>query len=58
MQKVYFGQPSDFQRGWIDIGWKEMTAAAPLVLLILWIGIYPAPLLKQIEPATHIEESK
>lgn len=51
MQKVYFGAPTAFQSSWIDIGTKEFLIAAPLVALILWIGIYPAPVLETINPA-------
>lgn len=51
MQKVYFGAPAAFQSSWIDIGTKELLIAAPLVALILWIGIYPAPVLNEINPA-------
>lgn len=45
MQRVYFEEPTHktHQR---DIGFKEFLQAIPLVALILWIGIYPAPLLK------------
>jgi NADH-quinone oxidoreductase subunit M len=45
MQKVYFEEPSFFQESWVDIKAKELAVALPLVLLILWIGIYPAPVL-------------
>jgi NADH-quinone oxidoreductase subunit M len=48
MEKMYFGEPSAFQKSWIDIQAKEIAIAVPLILLILWIGIYPAPLLEQI----------
>lgn len=51
MQKMYFGPPSTFQPPLIDIGVKEIAIALPLVVLILCVGIYPAPLLKQIAPA-------
>lgn len=51
VQKMYFGPPSPFQNTWVDITGKEMSIAMPLVALILWIGIYPAPVLKPIEPA-------
>jgi NADH-quinone oxidoreductase subunit M len=53
MQKVYFENPSSFQEDWIDIKGKEFAIAFPLILLILWLGIYPAPVLEQIEPATE-----
>lgn len=49
MQKMYFGAPSFFQDSWVDIKCKEFLIATPLVLLILWIGIYPQPLLKFIQ---------
>lgn len=48
MQKIYFETPSPFQSDWIDIKGKQMIAALPLVVLILWVGLYPAPLLKLI----------
>jgi NADH-quinone oxidoreductase subunit M len=51
MQKVYFNEPSFFQDRWIDIGTKEFLIALPLIALILWVGIYPQPLLQIIRPA-------
>ena len=33
--------------------WRERLAMAPLVLLILLLGIYPKPLLSIIEPSTQ-----
>lgn len=54
MQKVYFETPGFFQDSWIDIKTREFAIAIPLVAIILWIGIYPAPLLKQLLPAEKI----
>lgn len=52
MQNVYFN-PSNFRpENKSDIKGKDLAVALPLVALILWIGIYPDPLLKQIEPIT------
>lgn len=48
MQKIYFGSPVNAQHPWQDIGVKELLVAAPLIALILWIGLYPAPVLDQI----------
>jgi len=48
MQKVYFEVPTSAARSWIDIGGKHLAIAAPLALLIFWVGIYPAPLLELI----------
>lgn len=53
MQKVYFQAPGFFQESWIDIKEKEMVIALPLVALILWVGIYPGPLLTLIAPAAQ-----
>lgn len=53
MQKVYFGPAVPNQSGWSDIGIKELLIAAPLVALILWLGIYPAPVLEEIKPAAE-----
>lgn len=49
MQKMYFETPSLRQDAWQDIRWRELAIALPLVAIIFWVGIYPAPLLKQIE---------
>lgn len=49
MQKVYFEIPSGFQPNWVDIKLKDLAIALPLVAVIFWIGIYPAPILKDIE---------
>src|ERR1700733_1101310 len=53
VQKVYFQAPGFFQESWIDIKGKELAIALSLVALILWVGIYPQPLLKLIEPAAN-----
>lgn len=53
MQNIYFKAPTFYQETWVDIKGKEWAVALPLVLLMLWIGIYPAPVLKQIEPAAE-----
>jgi NADH-quinone oxidoreductase subunit M len=51
MQKVYFEEPSLFQQNWIDIKSKEIIIALPIILITLWIGIYPSPMLKIINLA-------
>lgn len=49
MQNVYFGPPSKLNTSSLDIGMKEFAIVTPLILLILWFGIYPGPILKQLE---------
>lgn len=51
MQKVYFEAPRHFESSEGDVGVKEMSIALPLVFLVLWVGIYPSPVLNQIIPA-------
>jgi NADH-quinone oxidoreductase subunit M len=34
-----------------DLNWRELGLLAPLVAAILWIGVYPAPLLRRMEGA-------
>lgn len=53
MQKIYFETPSEPSRVWADLSPFEWGAAIPLIALILWIGIYPSPFLKQIAPAAE-----
>jgi len=51
MQLIYFQEPAPFQNRWVDIHKRELCIAFPLILLVLWIGIYPAPVLKLIQPS-------
>ena len=53
MQKTYFEEASPLQSNWIDMKALEGAVALPLVLLILWIGIYPSPFLKLISSSSE-----
>jgi len=38
-----------------DLSRRELAVLAPLIVLILWIGIYPAPILERVEAsAEHV----
>lgn len=52
MHSIYFEVASPFQKSFVDIKPKEVMLLIPLMGLILWLGIYPMPALKQIETAT------
>lgn len=54
MQKMYFEAPSHFQESWVDIGWKHFFISFPLIFLIFWIGIYPAPILSLIKQVREL----
>lgn len=53
MQNVYFHKSSPRENNWKDIGLREWLTAIPLVILILWIGIYPTQILEIIAPAAQ-----
>lgn len=53
MESVYFGAPTFFQDRWNDIRTKEFAIAAPLIFLVLFLGIYPKPVLELIKPTTE-----
>ena len=36
-----------------DLSWREMAVLVPLVVGILWLGIYPKPFLQRMEPSAR-----
>jgi len=36
-----------------DLNWREAGMLVPLSALIIWIGVYPAPLLRRMEPSLN-----
>lgn len=59
MQKVYFEAPLKNGKSWNDIRFRELAMSLPLIFLILWIGIYPAPILSYTRSSLPLlEESK
>jgi NADH-quinone oxidoreductase subunit M len=65
IQKMYFQEPNFFQEKWVDIGAKELLISLPLIFLIIWVGVYPAPLLNlakpyadQLQAETKVETTK
>jgi NADH-quinone oxidoreductase subunit M len=52
VQRVAFNKlDRPANRGIPDLGGRELVILVPLVVLILWIGIYPRPFLDRMEPA-------
>jgi NADH-quinone oxidoreductase subunit M len=35
-----------------DLNWREIAIVTPLIVAIVWIGVYPAPILRRMEPAS------
>jgi NADH-quinone oxidoreductase subunit M len=50
-QKVMFGKPTEMQQEITDLDAREILLLSPLVVMIFWIGIYPATFLRIAEPA-------
>jgi NADH:ubiquinone oxidoreductase subunit 4 (subunit M) len=60
-QRVFHGEPDEANADMKDLGWREGLVMAPLLGLIVFLGVYPKPMLERIEPAverlvTHIED--
>jgi NADH-quinone oxidoreductase subunit M len=36
-----------------DLNWRELSIMAPLVAAIIWMGVYPAPVLRRMESTTR-----
>lgn len=53
MQKIYFEKPTPHAELLTDIPTKDLLVSLPLIFLILWLGIYPSPLLKTINSAEN-----
>ena len=59
-QRVFHGPAQAINQGVRDMSWGERAAVAPLLAGIIFIGVYPQPVLSRIEPAVdhlvaHIE---
>lgn len=50
-QRVFHGPAKAFNAGVRDMSWAERLAVAPLLAGIIFIGVYPQPLLSRIQPA-------
>jgi NADH-quinone oxidoreductase subunit M len=51
-RRVVFGPVDNPEnRGLIDLGLREKIVMMALVIPIIWIGVYPNPLLRRIEPS-------
>jgi NADH-quinone oxidoreductase subunit M len=60
-QRVFHGEPDDDNADTPDLTWREGLIMAPLLGLIVFLGVYPKPMLDRIEPSVvklveHIED--
>ena len=60
-QRVFHGEPDEENADMPDMSWREGLVMAPLLGLIVFLGVYPQPMLERIEPSvvrlvSHVEE--
>ena len=58
---MFHGEPSEANRSFPDLRLGEKLVIAPLIALVVVLGVYPKPVLDRIEPAVeqlvrHVEE--
>jgi len=61
-QRVFHGEPDGENAETPDLTWREGMIMAPLLGLIVFLGVYPQPMLDRIQPSvdrlvTHIEDN-
>ena len=61
-QRVFHGTPDDENRSFPEITWQEGLVMAPLVALIVVLGVYPKPVLERMEPSVdrlieHVDDN-
>ena len=61
-QRVFHGEPDEENKGFAELTWREGMVLAPLLGLIVFLGVYPKPMLERMEPAvdrliTHVEDN-
>jgi NADH-quinone oxidoreductase subunit M len=60
-QRVFHGEPDEENATFAELSWREGMVMAPLLALIVFLGVYPKPVLERIEPAVnklvaHVED--
>ena len=50
-QQVFHGEPAAEDTRTRDLGWSERLIVAPLIILIVFLGVYPRPILDRITPS-------
>jgi NADH:ubiquinone oxidoreductase subunit 4 (subunit M) len=61
-QRVFHGEPDEENASMPDMTWREGLVMAPLLGLIVFLGVFPKPVLERIEPAvdklvSHVEDN-
>ncbi len=51
VERVFFGPVSEENSGLKDLMSREWLAIVPMIVMMVWLGIYPKPFLDKIEPS-------
>ena len=51
VERVFFGPVKEENSGLKDLIRREWLAIVPMIVLMIWLGIYPKPFLDKIEPS-------
>lgn len=52
-QQIFHGEPNESTAKLVDLTGREKIAVAPLLALIVFLGVYPQPVLDRIEPSVE-----
>ena len=52
-ERVFTGEPSSENRALKDLGLREVGILVPIATLIIFLGVYPRPVLERIEPSVE-----
>ena len=55
LQRVIYSKLDNPENeGMLDLSRRELAVLVPLIALIFWIGVYPAPFLRRIEASASV----
>jgi NADH-quinone oxidoreductase subunit M len=61
-QRVFHGHTDEDNEGFPEMSWREGAVLAPLIALIVFLGVYPKPVLERMQPSvdrliSHVEDN-
>jgi NADH-quinone oxidoreductase subunit M len=52
-QRVFHGEPDEDNAGFREMTWRERGVMLPLAALIVFLGVYPKPVLDRVQPSVR-----
>jgi NADH-quinone oxidoreductase subunit M len=52
-QRVFHGEPDEANASFPDMTWRERAVMLPVGALIIFLGVYPKPVLDRMEPSVR-----